>query len=104
MKTDQRYILSDRNLRDILFIKTCCQNLGFDTKELIELYMKKELKYDDSFTKTNETFKKSSVDIDMLLNDDIYVTIIKENEEKEETLELDEEEDVNEVNFVNLID
>ena len=45
--------------------------------------MKKELKYNDSFTKTNETFKKSSADIDMLLNDDTCVTIIKENEKKE---------------------
>ena len=76
-------MLSDRNLIDILFIKTCYQNLGFDMKEFIELYMKKELKYNDSFTKTNETFKKSSADIDMLLNDDTCVTIIKENEKKE---------------------
>ena len=51
-------MLLDRNLRDSLFIKTCYQNLGFDMKEFIELYMKKELKYNDSFTKTNETFKK----------------------------------------------
>ena len=76
-------MLLDRNLRDSLFIKTCYQNLGFDMKEFIELYMKKELKYNDSFTKTNETFKKSSADIDMLLNDDTCVTIIKENEKKE---------------------
>ena len=97
-------MLSDRNLRDILFIKRCYQNLGFDMKEFIELFMKKELKYDDSFTKTNETFKKSSADIDMLLNDDSCVTIIKENEEKEKTMEVDEQEGVNEVNIVNLID
>ena len=97
-------MLSERNLRDILFIKRCYQNLGFDMKEFIELFMKKELKYDDSFTKANETFKKSSVDIDILLNDDTCETIIKENEKKEETLEFNEEEDVNEVNIVNLID
>ena len=104
MKTDKRFMLSERNLRDILFIKTCYQNLGFDMKEFIELFMKKELKYDDSFTKTSETFKKLSADIDMLLNDETCVTIIKENEEKEKTLELDEEEDVNDVNIVDLID
>ena len=104
MKTDKRYMLSERNLRDFLFIKTCYQNLGFDMKEFIELYMKKELKYDDSFTKTNETFKKLSADIDMLLNDDTFVKIIKENEEKEKTMELDGEEDVNDVNIVDLID
>ena len=57
MKTDKRYMLSDRNLRVILFIKTYYQNLGFDKKEINELFMKKEMKYDDSFTKTNETFK-----------------------------------------------
>ena len=57
MKTDKRYMLSDRNLRDILFIKTCYPNPSFDMKEFIELFMKKEMKYDDSFTKTNETFK-----------------------------------------------
>ena len=51
-------------------------------KKFIELFMKKEMKYDDSFTKTNETFKKSSSDTDILLNDDTCVTIIKENEEK----------------------
>ena len=104
MKTDKRFMLSDRNLRDVSFIKTCYQNLGFDMKEFMELFMKKELKYDDSFTKTSETFKNSSADIDMLLNDDTCVTIIKENEEKEKTLELDEEEDVNDVNIVDLID
>ena len=104
MKTDKRFMLSERNLRDILFIKTCYQNLGFDMKEFMELFMKKELKYDDSFTKTSETFKKSSVDIDMLLNDDTCITIIKENEEKEKTMELDGEEDVNDVNIVDLID
>ena len=104
MKTDKRYMLSDRNLRDILFIKTSYQNLGFDMKEFMELFMKKELKYDDSFTKTNETFKISSADIDMLLNDDTCVTINKENEEKEKTMELDGEEDVNDVNIVDLID
>ena len=104
MKTDKRYMLSERNLRDILFIKTCYQNLGFDMKEFMELFMKKELKYDDSFTKTSETFKKSSADIDMLLNDDTCITIIKENEEKEKTMELDGEEDVNDVNIVDLID
>ena len=104
MKTDKRFMLSERNLRDILFIKTCYQNLGFDMKEFMELFMKKELKYDDSFTKTNETFKISSADIDMLLNDDTCVTIIKENEEKEKTMELDGEEDVNDVNIVDLID
>ena len=104
MKTDKRFMLSERNLRDILFIKTCYQNLGFDMKEFIELFMKKELKYDDSFTKTSETFKKLSVDIDMLLNDDTCITIIKENEEKEKTMELDGEEDVNDVNIVDLID
>ena len=104
MKTDKRSMLSDRNLRDILFIKTCYQNLGFDMKEFMELFMKKELKYDDSFTKTSETFKNSSADIDMLLNDDTCVTIIKENEEKEKTMELDGEEDVNDVNIVDLID
>ena len=65
--------------------------------------MKKELKYNDSFTKTNETFKKSD-DIDILLNDDTCLTIIKENEEKEKTMELDDEEGVNEVNIVDLID
>ena len=73
-------------------------------KEFIELFMKKELKYDDSFTKTSETFKKSSSDTDMLLNDDTCITIIKENEEKEKTMELDGEEDVNDVNIVDLID
>ena len=104
MKTDKRFMLSERNLRDILFIKTCDQNLGFDMKEFMELFMKKEMKYDDSFTKTNETFKKSSADIDMLLNDDTCITIIKENEEKEKTMELDGEEDVNDVNIVDLID
>ena len=104
MKTDKRSMLSDRNIRVILFIKTCYQNLGFDMKEFMELFMKKELKYDDSFTKTNETFKKSSADIDMLLNDDTCVRIIKENEEKEKTMELDGEEDVNDVNIVDLID
>ena len=104
MKTDKRFMLSERNLRDILFIKTCYQNLGFDMKEFMELFMKKELKYDDSFTKTSETFKKLSVDIDMLLNDDTCITIIKENEEKEKTMELDGEEDVNDVNIVDLID
>ena len=62
------------------------------------------MKYDDSFTKTNETFKKSSVDTDMLSNVYTCLTIIKENEEKEKTLELDEEEDVNDVNIVDLID
>ena len=51
-------------------------------KEFIELFMKKELKYDDSFTKTNETFKISSADIDMLLNDDTCVRNNEENEEK----------------------
>ena len=104
MKTDKRYMLSERNLGDILFIKTSYQNLGFDMKEFMELFMKKELKYDDSFTKTSETFKNSSADIDMLLNDDTCVTIIKENEEKEKTMELDGEEDVNDVNIVDLID
>ena len=70
-------------------------------KEFIELFMKKELKYDDLFTKTSETFKKLSADIDMLLNDDTCITIIKENEENEEkTMELDGEEDVNDVNIV----
>ena len=103
MKTDKRFMLSDRNLRDILFIKSYYQNPSFDMKEFIELYMKKELKYDDSFTKTNETFKKSSADTDMLLNDDTCVKIIKENEEKEKIMELDEEEDVNEVNIIDLI-
>ena len=44
LKTDKRFMLSDRNLRDILFIKTCYQNLGFDNKEINELYMKKEMK------------------------------------------------------------
>ena len=34
----------------------------------------------------------------MLLNDDTCVTINKENEEKEKTMELDEE-DVNEVDY-----
>ena len=97
-------MLSDRKLRDILFIKTCYPNPSFDMKEFIELYMKKELKYDDSFTKTSETFKKLSADIDMLLNDDTWITIIKENEEKEKTMELDGEEDVNDVNIVDLID
>ena len=53
MKTDKQYMLSDRNLRDILFIKTCYPNPSFDMKEFIELFMKKELKYDDSFTKTS---------------------------------------------------
>ena len=48
--------------------------------------------------------KKSSADIDMLLNDDSCVTIIKENEEKEKTMEVDEQEGINEVNIVNLID
>ena len=104
MKIDKRSMLSDRNIRDILFIKTSYQNLGFDMKECMELFMKKELKYDDSFTKTNETFKISSADIDMLLNDDTCVRIIKENEEKEKTMELDGEEDVNDVNIVDLID
>ena len=104
MKTDKRSMLSDRNIRDILFIKTSYQNLGFDMKEFMELFMKKELKYDDSFTKTSETFKNSSADIDMLLNDDTCITIIKENEEKEKTMELDGEEDVNDVNIVDLID
>ena len=66
--------------------------------------MKKEMKYDDSFIKTSETFKKLSADIDMLLNDDTCVRIIKENEEKEKTMELDGEEDVNEVTIVDLID
>ena len=47
--------------------------------------------------------KKSSTDTDMFLNDDTCITI-KENEEKEKTMELHEEEDVNEVNIVNLID
>ena len=69
MKTDQRYMLSKLGV--------------FDMKEFMELFMKKELKHNDSFTKTNETFKKSSVDIDILLNDDTWLTIIKENEEKE---------------------
>ena len=82
MKTDKRYMLSDRNLRDILFIKTCYQNLGFDMKEFMELFMKKELKYDDSFTKTNETFKKSSADIDMLLNDDTCKQLLKKMKRK----------------------
>ena len=104
MKTDKRYMLSNRNIRVILFIKTYYQNLGFDMKEFMELFMKKELKYDDSFTKTSETFKKSSADTDMLLNDDTCVKIIKENEEKEKTMEFDEEEDVNDVNIVDLID
>ena len=104
LKIDKRYMLSYRNIRDILFIKTSYQNLGFDMKEFMELFMKKELKYDDSFTKTSETFKNTSADIDMLLNDETCVTIIKENEEKEKTLELDEEEDVNEVIIVDLID
>ena len=40
----------------------------------------------------------------MLLNDDTCVRIIKENEEKEKTMELDGEEDVNDVNIVDLID
>ena len=84
MKTDQRYMLSDRNSRDILFIKTCYQNLGFDMKEFIELFMKKELKYDDSFTKANETFKNSSADIDMLLNVDTCLTIIKKRRERKD--------------------
>ena len=53
MITDKRYMLSDRNIRVILFIKTCYQNLRFDNKEINELYMKKEMKYDDSFIKTN---------------------------------------------------
>ena len=53
LKIDKRYMLSYRNIRVILFIKTCYQNLGFDMKEFMELFMKKELKYDDSFTKTN---------------------------------------------------
>ena len=75
-------MLSDRNLRYILFIKTCYPNPSFDMKEFIELFMKKEMKYDDSFTKTNETFKKSTTDIDMLLNDDTCVRINEENEEK----------------------
>ena len=97
-------MLSDRNLRYILFIKTCYPNPSFDMKEFMELFMKKELKYDDSFTKTSETFKISSADIDMLLNDDTCITIIKENEEKEKTMELDGEEDVNDVNIVDLID
>ena len=78
MKTDKRSMLSDRNIRVILFIKTCYQNLGFDKKEINELYMKKEMKYDESFTKTNETIKKSTTDIDMLLNDDTCVRINKE--------------------------
>ena len=95
-------MLSDRNIRVILFIKTCYQNLWFDNKEFNELYMKKEMKYDDLFTKTNETFKKLSADIDMLLNDDTCVRINEENEEK--TMELDGEEDVNDVNIVDLID
>ena len=53
LKIDKRYMLSYRNIRDILFIKTSYQNLGFDMKEFMELFMKKELKYDDSFIKTN---------------------------------------------------
>ena len=40
----------------------------------------------------------------MLLNDDTCITIIKENEEKEKTMELDGEEDVNDVNIIDLID
>ena len=96
-------MLSDRNIRVILFIKTCYQNLWFDKKEINELYLKKEMKYDDSFTKTSETFKKSTTtDIDMLINDDTCVRINEENEEK--TIELDGEEDVNDVNIVDLID
>ena len=43
MITDKRYMLSDRNIRVILFIKTCYQNLRFDNKEINELYMKKEM-------------------------------------------------------------
>ena len=42
MKTDKRFMLSDRNLRYILFIKTCYPNPSFDMKEFIELFMKKE--------------------------------------------------------------
>ena len=38
----------------------------------------------------------------MLLNDDTCITIIKENEEKEKTMEL--EEDVYKVNIIDLID
>ena len=78
--------------------------IGIWYERIYWVICEKELKYNDSFTKTNETFKKSSADIDMLLNDDTCVTIIKENEVKEKTLELHEEEDVNEVNIVDLID
>ena len=52
---------------------------------------------------TNNTIIVFTGDTDMFLNDDTCITI-KENEEKEKTMELHEEEDVNEVNIVNLID
>ena len=40
----------------------------------------------------------------MLLNDDTFVKINKENEDKEKTMELDGEEDVYKVNIIDLID
>ena len=94
MKTEKRYLLSDNNLRDILFVKTCYQNMGFYMKEFVELYMDKKLEYNNVFEKTKTTFEQTTEHEDCLLNVDTCQTIMQEHIE-EETMGLWNEEDQN---------
>lgn len=114
MKNEKRYNLTDKHLRDVVFIKYNYHQLGFDLNEYIDFYLKKKSQMNEKLKlkrksseklisekdDENSIFKTVEMNFknvtektkDILLGDDTCKTLI-EQEEKEKENEEETEND-----------